>query len=94
MNLHYSARAQKSGLTAAGRRLTEIALLMREVFPTLHWERERSYRPHRNTLDVAWGGRHVVVPFTDRELHSHSRVLRVLALDHRMYAAMEKLLET
>lgn len=93
MTLHHSAGEQKSSLLAVERRLTEIALLMRKVFPALSWEREILHSPDRNILNVELGGRHVVVQFTDRELRSHSRVLRVCALDHRMHAALEELFD-
>lgn len=88
MTLHYSAGELKSGLSAAERRLTEIALLMRNIFPRLSWDRETLHSPHQNNLNIEFDRRRVVVQFTNRELRSHARVLRVRALDHRMYAAI------
>lgn len=93
MTLHHSTGEQTLGLAATERRLTEIALLMRKISPRLSWERETLHRPYKNNLNIEFDGRHVVVQFTRRELRSHSRVLRVRTLDHRMYAAMEKLFD-
>lgn len=93
MTLHHRTEQQKLGLAATERRLTEIALLMRNVFPNLSWERQTLYRSHRNNLKIEFDRKRVVVPFSNRELRSHSRTLRVRALDHRMYAAIGTLFE-
>jgi hypothetical protein len=93
MTLHHSAGEQKSGLAATEHRLTEIALLMRSIFPSLSWDRETLHSPHKNNLHIEFNRKRVVVQFTNRELRSHSRTLRVRALDHRMYAAIGTLFE-
>lgn len=93
MTVHLNAGVQKSGRAATERRLTEIALLMRNIFPALSWDRQTVHSPRKNNLHIEVDRRCVVVQFTNRELRSHSRVLRVCALDHRMYAAMGELLD-
>lgn len=93
MTLHHSAGAQKTGAAETERRLTEIVLLMRKVFPTLRWNQATLPSPGKNDLTIEIDRRRGVVRFTDRELRSHSRVLRVRALDHRMYAAVTKLFD-
>lgn len=88
-----ASSAKKLGAAAIEQRLTEIALLSKAAFPTLSWRPETLDSPKKNSLDVQFLGRHDVVQFTNSEMQSHSRVLRIRALDHRMYAVVRRLYE-
>lgn len=82
------------GSAAVEERLTEIALLMREVFPKYSWEDGHGADgAGGRCLHVRVAGREAPVNFTYRELLTYSRLRQRRLIDRRVYNALKTLFE-
>lgn len=92
---HRNSLGHKLGTAAIETRLTDIALLMKTVFPDYVWHCEpEGEHPETCRLDIQGPAATTSVVFTNRELLTYSIAQHRSLLDRRMYYALRKAFDT
>jgi hypothetical protein len=83
---------RKFGAEALEQRLTDVALLMRSVFPQCSWHLDEDPdKPAQQRLDVEFADARTSLYFTNDELRSYSSEKRHCDTDHRLQHALHYL---
>ena len=98
---HRELPARRLGAAAITRRATEVALLMRTIFPRYTWHFDETSGdpaiPERQRLEVRIGGAGTDLFFTNGELRTYTDAApgetRRCETDHRLQDALRRLLE-